>query len=123
MILAGGALFLLANALFLLTQAAAAAGVPIVQAFGAPAVQLLGTRSGLLILARAGFTVDPPGCSMCLGLASRKAAKDEVWLSSQNRNFRNRMGEGSLAWVSSAATVAASAPVTSRLNIVRFPRF
>jgi homoaconitase/3-isopropylmalate dehydratase large subunit len=58
---------------------------------------------------RAGFTVDPPGCSMCLGIASRKAGKGEVWLSSQNRNFENRMGEGSLAWLASAATVAASA--------------
>jgi aconitate hydratase/homoaconitate hydratase len=46
---------------------------------------------------------------MCLGIASRKAGKGEVWLSSQNRNFENRMGEGSLAWLASAATVAASA--------------
>ncbi len=61
------------------------------------------------IYERAGFSVDPPGCSMCLGVASRKAGKGEVWLSSQNRNFENRMGEGSLAWLASAATVAASA--------------
>ncbi|HET9981331.1 MAG TPA: aconitase family protein, partial [Ktedonobacterales bacterium] len=61
------------------------------------------------IYRRAGFTVDPPNCSMCLGIASRKAGKGEVWLSSQNRNFENRMGEGSLAWLASAATVAASA--------------
>ena len=61
------------------------------------------------IYERAGFTVDPPGCSMCLGIASRKAGKGEIWLSSQNRNFENRMGEGSLAWLASAATVAASA--------------
>ena len=61
------------------------------------------------IYERAGFTVDPPGCSMCLGVASRKAGKGEVWLVSQNRNFENRMGEGSLAWLASAATVAASA--------------
>ncbi|HEV2404393.1 MAG TPA: aconitase family protein, partial [Ktedonobacterales bacterium] len=57
---------------------------------------------------RAGFIVDLPNCSMCLGVASRKAGKGEVWLSSQNRNFENRMGEGSLAWLASAATVAAS---------------
>jgi 3-isopropylmalate dehydratase small subunit len=61
------------------------------------------------IYERAGFVVDPPGCSMCLGIASRKAGKGEVWLSSQNRNFENRMGEGSLAWLASAASVAASA--------------
>jgi 3-isopropylmalate dehydratase small subunit len=61
------------------------------------------------IYEQAGFVVDPPGCSMCLGIASRKAGKGEVWLSSQNRNFENRMGEGSLAWLASAASVAASA--------------
>jgi 3-isopropylmalate dehydratase small subunit len=67
-------------------------------------------RHGLWeIYERAGFVVDPPGCSMCLGIASRKAGKGEVWLSSQNRNFENRMGAGSLAWLASAATVAASA--------------
>ncbi|HEX9036876.1 MAG TPA: aconitase family protein [Ktedonobacterales bacterium] len=67
-------------------------------------------RHGLwAIYEQAGFTVDPPGCSMCLGIASRKAGKGETWLSSQNRNFENRMGEGSLAWLASAATVAASA--------------
>ena len=65
--------------------------------------------AGLLdVYQRAGFAVDPPGCSMCLGVASRKAGKDEVWLSSQNRNYMNRMGEGSLAYLASAATVAAS---------------
>src|SRR5438067_11499956 len=46
---------------------------------------------------------------MCLGVASRKAGKREKWLSSQNRNFENRMGDGSLAHLGSAATVAASA--------------
>jgi aconitate hydratase/homoaconitate hydratase len=61
------------------------------------------------IYERAGFAVDPPGCSMCLGIASRKAQKGEHWLSSQNRNFHNRMGEGSHAYLASGATVAASA--------------
>jgi aconitate hydratase/homoaconitate hydratase len=46
---------------------------------------------------------------MCLGVASEKAGKGEKWLSSQNRNFENRMGEGSLAHLAGAATVAASA--------------
>ena len=67
-------------------------------------------HSGLWkIYEKAGFRVDPPGCSMCLGVASRKAGRGESWLSSQNRNFKNRMGKGSLAHLSSAATVAASA--------------
>ncbi len=57
---------------------------------------------------KAGFRIGPPGCSMCLGVASEKAAPGEVWFSSQNRNYENRMGQGSLAWLASAATVAAS---------------
>lgn len=61
------------------------------------------------IYERAGFTVDPPGCSMCLGVASRRAGRGEVWLSSQNRNYENRMGEGSLAYLASGAVVAVSA--------------
>src|SRR5262249_18715870 len=59
---------------------------------------------------RAGFRVGVPGCSMCLGVASEKAGPGEKWLSSQNRNYKNRMGEGSLAHLASAAVVAASAP-------------
>lgn len=67
-------------------------------------------ETGLLaIYEKAGFRVGPPGCSMCLGIASEKAARGEHWITSQNRNFENRMGEGSLAYLASAATVAASA--------------
>ena len=58
----------------------------------------------------AGFRVAPPGCSMCLGVASERAEDGEVWLTSQNRNYQNRMGKGSLAWLATAATVCASAP-------------
>ena len=80
---------------------------------------------------RAGFIVDPPGCSMCLGVASRKAERDEHWISSQNRNFHNRMGEGSHAWLASAATVAASAfsmqiadprPLLAKIDQARFAK-
>ncbi len=67
-------------------------------------------KAGLwTIYENAGFRIGPPGCSMCLGVASEKAGKGEIWLSSQNRNFQNRMGEGSLAHLASGATVAASA--------------
>ncbi len=67
-------------------------------------------ESGLLaVYAKAGFRIGPPGCSMCLGIASEKAGDGEVWLTSQNRNYQNRMGAGSLAWLAAGATVAASA--------------
>jgi len=80
---------------------------------------------------RAGFRIGPPGCSMCLGVASEKALPGEVWLSSQNRNYENRMGAGSLAWLGSAATVAASSvemkvtdcrPSLARIDRERFER-
>ncbi len=80
---------------------------------------------------RAGFRIGPPGCSMCLGVASEKAGPGEVWLSSQNRNFHDRMGAGSLAHLASAATVAASAvamkiedprPALARVDRARYAR-
>lgn len=42
----------------------------------------------------AGFTIGVPGCSYCVGMGADKAGKGERWLSSQNRNFQNRMGPG-----------------------------
>jgi homoaconitate hydratase len=62
----------------------------------------------LAIYEKAGFTVGAPGCSFCLGIAADVAGENEVWLSSQNRNYRNRMGKGSIANLASAITVAAS---------------
>ena len=89
-------------------------------------------RAGLWeIYERNGFRVGPPGCSMCLGVASEKAGKGETWLSSQNRNYENRMGEGSLAYLASGATVAASAasmqitdprPLLARVDQDRYRR-
>lgn len=60
------------------------------------------------IFSQAGFRVGVPGCHMCLGLGSERASPGETWLSSQNRNYRNRMGAGSIAWLASGITVAAS---------------
>lgn len=39
---------------------------------------------------KAGFDINVPGCSYCVGLGADKAKEGEVWLSSQNRNFKNR---------------------------------
>lgn len=58
---------------------------------------------------RAGFAVGAPGCSYCVGINDVDVAgKGETWLTSQNRNFQNRMGKGSFAYITSAAAVAAS---------------
>ncbi|KAG2734029.1 hypothetical protein G9P44_003554 [Scheffersomyces stipitis] len=62
----------------------------------------------LLWYEKAGFAVGAPGCSYCVGMGADQAAPGEVWLSSQNRNFENRMGKGSIANLASSSTVAAS---------------
>lgn len=71
---------------------------------------------------RSGFEVGVPGCSYCVGLAADKASQGEIWLSSQNRNFENRMGPGSIGHISSAATVAASSfemQITNPLSLLK----
>ncbi|GKT68748.1 aconitase family protein [Colletotrichum tofieldiae] len=66
-------------------------------------------KTGLAdIYERAGFTIGIPGCSYCVGMGADMANPGEVWLSSQNRNFENRMGKGAIGSLASAATVAAS---------------
>jgi homoaconitase/3-isopropylmalate dehydratase large subunit len=52
-------------------------------------------KLGLIdIYQQCGFKVGVPGCSMCVGQGVDQAAAGEKWLSSQNRNFKNRMGPG-----------------------------
>lgn len=66
-------------------------------------------RTGLAgIYEEAGFEIGVPGCSYCVGMSADAAGEGEVWLSSQNRNYQNRMGKGSSGNLASAATVAAS---------------
>lgn len=53
------------------------------------------SRLGLLRwFEKAGFDIGAPGCSYCVGVGADVAGHGEVWLSSQNRNFPNRMGPG-----------------------------
>ena len=67
-------------------------------------------RHGIIdIYRRAGFGIGAPGCSYCVGINDVDVAGEgEVWLSSQNRNFQNRMGKGSIGNITSAVVVAAS---------------
>lgn len=52
-------------------------------------------KSGLAeVYEEAGFEIGVPGCSYCVGMSTDVAGDGEVWLSSQNRNFKNRMGPG-----------------------------
>lgn len=74
-----------------------------------PIVDKLNQLGLLKVYEEAGFTRGPPGCSYCVGLSAEKAETGETWLSSQNRNFKNRMGPGAFGNLSSAVVCAASA--------------
>jgi copper transport protein len=78
-VLVGGVLFLLTNLVFLLTQAADAAGVPLFAAVGAPVMQLLAGRSGQLIAARLMLTLLILGAAWRLPPAGR-GATSRWWL-------------------------------------------
>ena len=62
-----------------------------------PIVRKLRTLGLLEVYESAGFERTAPGCSLCIAMGADKAAAGETWLSSQNRNFKNRMGKGELA--------------------------
>jgi len=61
-----------------------------------PIVNRLRELGLLQIYEKAGFVVGAPGCSYCVGMGIDQAGKGENWLSSQNRNFRDRMGPGKI---------------------------
>ncbi|KAJ5374369.1 aconitase iron-sulfur domain-containing protein [Penicillium concentricum] len=85
-----------------------AAGKRIVVPGSLPIVKNLRDLGLLDIYSQAGFEQPAVSCSMCLGMGADRAGAGENWLSSQNRNFKNRMGPGSIGHICSAAVVAAS---------------
>ena len=69
------------------------------------------TEKGYLsILIDAGASISMPGCSLCVGTLGGVPANGERVLSTTNRNFKGRMGNGSaFVYLCSPATAAAAA--------------
>ena len=76
-------------------------------------------ENGLLkIFLDAGVTVGPPTCGACCGAHMGVLAKDEICISTTNRNFPGRMGHvESQTYLSSPLVAAASAVTLSLIHI------
>ncbi|QMU64546.1 MAG: 3-isopropylmalate dehydratase large subunit [Flavobacteriaceae bacterium] len=74
------------------------------------------------IFEEAGFTLRQPGCSACLAMNDDKIPEGEYCVSTSNRNFEGRQGQGSRTILASPLVAAATAiegkltDVTKQLN-------
>ncbi len=74
-------------------------------------------ENGLLkIFLDAGATVGPPTCGACCGAHMGVLAKDEICISTTNRNFPGRMGHVDSQTYLSSPLVAAASAVTGRIT-------
>ncbi len=95
-----------------------AKGVRMIVTPASRGVYLAAAREGLIEkLTAAGASVEAAGCGTCVGITGHLIAGDgQVVISSANRNFKGRLGNPSAEiWISSSATVAASA-LTGRIT-------
>ena len=70
------------------------------------------------IFESAGFQLRQPGCSACLGMNEDKIPSGKYCISTSNRNFEGRQGQGARTLLASPLTAAAAA-VTGVVTDVR----
>ncbi|MBT7780477.1 MAG: 3-isopropylmalate dehydratase, partial [Nitrosopumilus sp.] len=74
-------------------------------------------ENGLLkIFLDAGVTVGPPTCGACCGAHMGVLAKDEICISTTNRNFPGRMGHVESQTYLASPMVAAASAVTGKIT-------
>ena len=67
----------------------------------------------------AGFTLRQPGCSACLAMNDDKIPEGEYCVSTSNRNFEGRQGQGSRTLLASPLVAAATAVEGKIIDITK----
>jgi 3-isopropylmalate/(R)-2-methylmalate dehydratase large subunit len=86
---------------------------------GSKLVEKQAIQEGLdVVFRQAGFDFREPGCSACLGMNEDKIPAGEYCVSTSNRNFEGRQGQGARTILASPLTAAAAA-IAGKLVDVR----
>ncbi|WP_335339209.1 3-isopropylmalate dehydratase large subunit [Sphingorhabdus sp. M41] len=96
-----------------------ASGVRAICVPGSGSVKRRAEEAGLdRIFLEAGFEWREPGCSMCFFVGGESFGPQDRVMSSTNRNFENRQGQGTRTHIAAPANVAASA-ILGRITSAR----
>jgi 3-isopropylmalate/(R)-2-methylmalate dehydratase large subunit len=88
---------------------------------GSKQVELLAREEGIEeILNEAGFELRQPGCSACLAMNDDKVPAGKYCVSTSNRNFEGRQGNGGRTHLVSPAMAAAAAIAGHFTDIRKF---